>query len=69
LYRGHLLPKDCHLLVPLKQNLVDHEFNDSFESYDKMADKKDTDWYQDGLENLVPRYEKCLDFSWDWAGK
>ena len=41
MYREHSLPRDCHLLVPLKQNLVDHdEFNDSFESWDKMTDKQ-----------------------------
>ena len=40
-----------------------------FDSCDKMADDKNTDWHQDGIENLVPRYEKCLDFYWDWAGK
>jgi hypothetical protein len=40
-----------------------------FDSCDKMADDENTDWHQDGIENLVPRYEKCLDFYWDWAGK
>jgi hypothetical protein len=56
-------------LVPLQQNDFDHKFNDPFESCDKMADDKNTDWYQDGIENLVPRYEKCLDFLLGLGGK
>jgi hypothetical protein len=60
---------DYHLLVLLKQNLVDHEFNDYFESYDKMTDKQGHGLVSRQNRKSRKRYEKYLDFGWNWVEK
>ena len=65
LYHGHSSPSDCQLLPTLKQYVGGHSFKDDSEvekDVTRWLMTRDIDWYQQGIEKLVPRYDKCLSF-------
>jgi histone-lysine N-methyltransferase SETMAR len=69
-YSPELAPSDFHLFLHLKK------FHQRFEN-DREAEKVVTKWFQSqaadfydtGVQNLVPRYDKCLNTGGEYVGK
>lgn len=70
LCRSNSSPSDCHLFSALKQNLGCHRFKHS-RKMDTAATRllvtQHTDWYQHTTGSFVPRYDKLLEWCWNYA--
>ncbi|PNF28924.1 hypothetical protein B7P43_G18320 [Cryptotermes secundus] len=73
-YSPDLAPSDFHLFLHLKKFLSGERQH--FEN-DREAEMVVTQWFQSqaadfydtGIQKLVPRYDKCLNFGWDYVEK
>lgn len=72
LYSPDLAPSDYHLFPALKRFLGgkrfvnDEELKNAVKEY---FEKLDTKTYTEGIEKLVPRYDKCLNLNGDYVEK
>jgi len=71
-YSPDLAPSDFHLFLHLKKHLVGKKFDD----VDKVQEEVMTwfkglagDFYDSGIQKLVPRLNKCLDNAGDYVEK
>ena len=71
LYSLDLVPSDFHLLLHLKKHLAGKKFNDVDEVQEVMTGFKGqaADFYDSGIQKLVPRPNKCLDNAGDYVEK
>ena len=72
LYSPDLAPSDFHLFPHLKVHLGGLRFHNDFEvetEVNRWFKKQGTQWYTQGIEKLVPRYQKCLDKEDDYVEK
>jgi hypothetical protein len=59
-----LVPSDFHLFLHLKKHLAGKKFNDDDEVQEEIMvwlKGLAADFYESGIQKLVPRLNKCLD--------
>ncbi|GFU45482.1 histone-lysine N-methyltransferase SETMAR [Trichonephila clavipes] len=62
-YSSDLTPSDFHLFLHLKSFLAGKHFNNDKELKENVSNWLKTQaatFYEEGIENLVPRYDTCL---------
>ena len=68
-YSPDLAPSDFHLFIDLKEHLTGKKFDYDDEEQEVMTWFKGqaADFYDSGIEKLVPRLNKCLDSAGDYV--
>jgi len=72
LYGPDLGPSDFHLFLHLKKHLVGEKFDNNDEVQEEVMmwfKGKAADFYDSGIQKLVPRLNKCLDNAGDYVEK
>ena len=67
---GNLSPADCHPCPALKENLGGQDFRanrDEVTVATRWLKTHRTGYYQQGIEKLVSRYDKCLTCGEDYV--
>jgi hypothetical protein len=66
-----LVPSDFHLFLHLKRFLVAERFNcnDEVRTAVQHWVKTAADFFDDGIQKLVPRYDKCLNLDGNYVEK
>ena len=59
-YSLDLAPSDFHLFLHLKSFLGGQHFNDDYELNEKWFKTQAATFYEEGIQKLVPRYDRCL---------
>ena len=67
LYSPDLSPSDFHLFLHIKKFLGGKRFDDDDEL--KVANIPGGTFYEEGIQKLVPRYDKCLNNGEEYVGK
>jgi histone-lysine N-methyltransferase SETMAR len=63
-YSPDLAPSDFHLFLHLKKHLTGKKFDDDDDVQEEIMTPftgQEADLYDSGIQNLVPRLNKCLD--------
>jgi len=71
-YSPDLAPSDFHLFLHLKKHLVGKKFDDDDEAQEEVMmwfKGQAADFYDSGIQKLVPRLNKCLDNDGDCVEK
>lgn len=71
-YSPDLAPSDFHLFTKMKVWLGQQRFNTNEELKTSVQDWLTTQaatWYEEGIQKLVPRYDKCLNIGGDYVEK
>jgi histone-lysine N-methyltransferase SETMAR len=71
-YSPDLAPSDLHLFPALKDHLSGHKFssdNDVKTAVTKWLKSQGTEFYEAGINKLVPRQDKCLSLGGDYVEK
>ena len=70
-YSPDLAPSDLHLFLHLKKHLAGKKFEDDDEMQEVMTwfTGQAADFYDSGIQKLVPRLDKCLDNAGDYDEK
>ena len=71
-YRPDLAPSDFRLFLHLKKHLTGKKFDDDDEVQEEVMTwfkGQATDFYDSGIQNLVPRINKRLDNAGDYVEK
>jgi len=71
-YSPDLAPSDFHLLVHLKKHVAGKKFDDDDEVKEEVMawfKEQEADFYDSGIQKLVPRLNKCLDNAGDYFEK
>jgi histone-lysine N-methyltransferase SETMAR len=70
-YSPDLAPSDFHLFLHLEEHLVGKNFDDNYEVQEEVMTFKGqvADFYDSGIQKLVPRLNKCLDNAGDSVEK
>jgi histone-lysine N-methyltransferase SETMAR len=69
-YSPDLLPSDFHLFLHLKKHIAGKKSDDNYEVYEKFMTwfkGQAADFYDSGIQKLVPRLNKCLDNAGDYV--
>ena len=64
-----MAPSDFHLFLHLKKFLGGKRFDDDDDLKDavqKWLTPQAPAFYEEGIQNLVPRYDKCLNNGGEW---
>ena len=72
LYRPDLASNDFHLFLNLKKYLAGKKFEDDYEVQEEVMTwfkGQTADFYDSGIQKLVPRLNKCLDNAGDYVEK
>jgi len=72
LYSPDLTPSDFHLFLHLKKHLAGKKFNNNDEVQEDVMTwfkGQAADFYDSGIQKLVPRLKKCLDNASDYVEK
>jgi hypothetical protein len=67
-YSQHLAASDFHLFLHLKKHLTGKKFDDNDEVQEEVMmwfKGQTADFYDSGIQKLVPRFNKCLDNAGD----
>jgi hypothetical protein len=67
-----LAPSDLHLFLHLKKNLSGKKFDDEDEVQEEVMTRFKglaTDFYDSGIQKLIPRLKKCLENAGDYVEK
>lgn len=71
-YSPDLAPSDYHLFPAMKTWLATQRFDTDAELHagvNQWLNSQAVDFYRDGIEKLVPRYDKCLNLNGDYVEK
>jgi len=71
-YSPDLAPSDFHLFLHLKKHLAGKKFDDDDEVQEEILTyfkELVADFYDSGIQKLVPRLNKCLDNANDYVEK
>jgi len=71
-YSPDLAPSDYHLFPKMKTWLATHRFDDDAElqaGVNEWLKSQAAKFYDDGINKLVHRYDKCLNLNGDYAEK
>jgi hypothetical protein len=71
-YSPDLAPSDFHLFLHLKKHLAGKSFDDNDELQEAVMTwfkGQAADFYDSGIQKLVPRLNKCLDNAGDYVEK
>ncbi len=71
-YSSDLAPSDFHLFLHLKKFLGGKRFDDDDDLKDavqKWLTSQAAAFYEEGIQKLVPRYDKCLNNGGEYVGK
>jgi len=71
-YSMDLMPSDFHLFLHLKKHLIGKKFNDDDEVQEEVMTGfkgQVADFYDSGIQKMVPRLNKCLDNAGDYVEK
>ena len=71
-YSPDLTPSDSHLFLHLKKHLAGEKFDDDDEVQEEVMTwfkGQAADFYDSGIQKLVPRLNKCLDNAGDYVEK
>lgn len=71
-YSPDLAPSDYHLFPAMKTWLATQRFDTDAELHagvNQWLKSQAADFYRDGIEKLVPRYDKCLNLNGDYVEK
>lgn len=71
-YSPDLAPSDFHLFPRMKKSLGGHHFatdNELQTSVQTWLKAQAATFYEEGIEKLIPRYEKCLNRNGDYVEK
>jgi len=71
-YNPDLAPSDFHLFLHLKKSLGGKGFDDDDDLKDavqKWLTSQAAAFYEEGVQKLVPRYDKCLNNGGEYVGK
>ena len=71
-YSPDLAPSGVHLFLHLKQHLAGKKFDDDDEVQEEVMTwfkELAADFYDSGIQKLVPRLNKCLDNAGDYVEK
>lgn len=71
-YSPDLAPSDYYLFPQLNGYLGGKRFTDedSFKlEGETWLNEKEAKWYKEGLQKLLPRYQKCMDLDGDYVEK
>ena len=71
-YSPDLTPSDFHLFLQLKEHLAGKKFDDDDEVQEEVMTwfkGQAADFYDSGIQKLVPRLNKCLDNAGDYVEK
>ena len=71
-YSPDLAPSDVHLFLHLKKFLGGKRFDDDDDLKDavpKWLTSQAAAFYEEGIQKLVPRYDKCLNNGGEYVGK
>ena len=71
-YSPGLAPSDFHLFLHLKKFLVRKRFDDDDDLKDavqKWLTSQAAVFYEEGIQKLVPRYDKCLTNGGEYVAK
>ena len=70
-YSQDLAPSDFHLFLHLKKRLAGKKFDDDDKVQEVMTWFKGqaADFYDSGIQKLVPKLNKCLDNAGDYVEK
>jgi len=72
LYSLDLAPSNFHLFLHLKKHLAGKKFDDDDEVQEEVMTwfkGQAADFYDSGMQKLVPRLNKCLDNAGDYVEK
>ena len=72
LYSPDLAPSDYHLFLHLEKLLGCKRFDDDIDLKDavqKWLTSQAAAFYEEGIQKLVPRYDKCLNNGGEYVGK
>ena len=72
LYSPDLAPSDFHLFLHLKKFLGGKRFDDDDDPKDvvqKWLTSQAAAFYEEGIQKLVPHYDKCLNNGREYVGK
>jgi len=72
LYSPDLAPSDYHLFLHLKKFLGGKRLDDDDDlkdSVQKWLTSQSAEFYEEGIQKLVPRYDKCLNNGGEYVGK
>ena len=67
-----LVPSDFHLFLHLKKHLAGKKFDDDDEVQEEVMTRfkgQAADFYDSGIQKLVPRLNKCFDNAGDYVEK
>jgi histone-lysine N-methyltransferase SETMAR len=67
-----LAPSDFHLFLHLKKHLAGHKFHEDEEVENEVNTRlraQAAEFYDIGIQKLVPRLNKCLDKGGDYVEK
>ncbi|GFV48824.1 histone-lysine N-methyltransferase SETMAR [Trichonephila clavipes] len=71
-YSPDLAPSDCHLFMHLKKHLVGQRNSDDDEAKTTVKQRlsnQAASLFNDGIQKLVPRYDKCLNSNGNYVEK
>ena len=71
-YSPYLAPSDFHLFLYLKRHLAGQHFDDDDEIKNEVEiwfKQQAVDFYDTGIQKLVPRLNKCLDNGGNYVEK
>ena len=71
-YSLDLMPRDFHLFLHLKKHLARKKFDDDFDVQQEVMTRfkgMAADFYDSGIQKLVPRLNKCLDNASEYVEK
>jgi len=71
-YSPDLAPSDYHLFLHLKKFLGGKRFDDGDDQKDAMQKRLTSQaaaFYEEGIQKLVPRYDKCLNNGGEYVEK
>ena len=71
-YSPDLAPSDFHLFLHLKKHLAGKKFDDDDVVQEEVMTcfkGQEADFYESGIQKLVPRLNKCLDNAGDYIEK
>jgi hypothetical protein len=71
-YSPHLPPSDCHLFIYLKNLLGSQHFNNNEDLVDGVKiwlSIQAADFFDTGIQKLIPQYDNCLNSGCDFVEK
>ena len=71
-YSSDLAPSDFHLFLHLKKHVAGKKFDDDYEVQEEVLTwfkGQAADFYESGIQKLVPRLNKCMNSAGDYVEK